>query len=242
MLPEGDNSVRALQLYIRATRHSRCGLERLQLCGPPCHSLLSLVASHPHLRQLRELDLSRCAVDLLSCPNHGLPHLSTLRLSVQRIWCGNDDRYDPDLEQAFAATCQQLVASYSAQLTRLSVAAVSASSLASWFRLLCTQCRRLETLTVGRATVMAVLEHEPPLELQLETPPSGHLLLLPELKHLKLGWLPLTDSSLLSVFSLCPELETLYLPCLRHVTEAGQEPAFRCCPKLSNKADYCRDW
>jgi hypothetical protein len=76
----------------------------------------------------------------------------------------------------------------------------------------------------------------------LETPPDEPLLQLPRLQHLKLGWLPLTDASLLSVLSRCPELETMDHFCLKHVSKAGLEAAFRCCPKLSGETDRDLEW
>jgi hypothetical protein len=212
------------------------------------------VVSHPHLQQLRELDFTWCTVDLCtgpsldfsplmaaSCSQHGLLHLNKLRLPAWYILCGHGYPRTPELEQAFDAACQQLVTSYSAQLTSLSLTVISVSSLTPWFRLLLAHCGRLESLSVVRRR-LETHEQDPPMEVQLETPPGGPLLVLTRLRYLRFVSMTLNDASLLSVLSRCPELESHSFD-LRQVTKAGQEAAFRCCPKLSLSAgQWEHDW
>ena len=248
LLPESNDDRRVLQLYVRATQHSSAGLKRLVCSGPLSHALLTMIAMQSQLQQLRELDLTGCIVDLRSGPALDLgplmtasfaprlPQLTKLHLGASGIRNRGPGHCNPRLERAFTAACQQLVAAYSAQLTSLTVDVLSAWTLSAWLHLLFGYCRHLAVLGITR--LGQHVEAEPPLELQLEPEPAGGGLILAGLKKLRLERLPLSDGGLLSLLSRCPELEVCAIDGLEHVTVAGQEAAFRCCPKLVPEAEW----
>ena len=158
-----------------------------------------------------------------------LPQLSKLCLPSHRVvYCA--DRFQLKLDRALTATRLQLIDSYSAQLTSLSVAV--SSSLTIWIRLLLGRCRHLEQLCL----TWAPLRHrrrEPPLELQSEPEPADVNLSLPRLHRLEFVSLPLSNGSLLWLLSRCPELTVCSLSDLPYLTKTGADAPFRCCRKLN---------
>jgi hypothetical protein len=238
-LPDGEHSLLVLQLSARA---AQCAsrLEQLTCRGPPSRALLGLIASYA--KQLRELNLASCNADLRSGPALDLsplttasgapclPLLTTLLLpGYPTVYEGeSNQRQEPELEQAFTTASQQLIASYCAQLTSLSVTVVSAPSINTWLCLLLDRCHHLHHL--GIRSCGTRLWNEPPLQLQLE--PAGQQC-MDRLQGLELCALPLSDGSLLSLLSRCPELEICLVLSTRHLTKAGKQAAFRRCPKLT---------
>jgi hypothetical protein len=216
VLPSCEDGARMLQLYVKATQRTGCGLQELDCCGELRPEQLCLIA---YLQQLRILHLRRCTVNLSLGPacdlsplmtasgTPRLPHLT--ELSLPMLGSYTDVPCQSELIQAFANASQQLtVTAYSAQLTSLSVTVVSSSTLGSWVRLLFLRCHHLRDLCI-EATRRECTEQ--PVELQAEPEPTEDVRQLPSLRKLTLNNLPLTGASLLSLLSRCPELETCVL-------------------------------
>jgi hypothetical protein len=235
----GCGSLLILQLYASVVR-SESPLQELVLRCPLSRQLLNLLPLH--LQQLKTLDLDWCSVNLGSGPAlelspltpqtipaaSPLPHLSQLSLPMQGILSDSVGPWQPDLEQAFTATSQQMVTAYSSQLTSLSVTVLRVSSLGAWLRLFAS-CHRLHTLCIARPILSRPQREAPWGELEPDSVPDE--LSLPGLGELTLRSLPLTDGSPLSLLRRCPELHSCWLDDLMYVTKAGKMAAFRCCPK-----------
>ena len=233
------HSTRTLQLYVRWLQRSRSPLEQLNCSCLLSPELLGLIASH--LQQLRELDLRACPVDLCSGPAldfsplltaSAAPRLPMLtKLAFPILWSTAPRR--PELVQAFITASQQLVAAYSAQLTSLDISFVSGGSINTWLRLLLGRCHLLTELQLEYVPAQRVRHYEPPLEaVELQSAPASTERVVSGLQRLRLQYLPLTDGSLLTLLSSCPQLNYCELNDLPHVTVAGKAAAFRCCPNL----------
>ena len=235
--PAGKASKQAIQRRVEAPQPGSSRLEQLTCSGRLRLELLTLIASHA--LQLRELDLRSCSLDLSSKRASDLsslmtasgapclPHLARLFLPAHCVVYSSSYRWKPYEEQAYTEAGQQLVVAYSAQLTTLSITVLNTASLSAWFQLL-ARCRHLHSLTIRGLSAVA----EPPVELQTESESAGRALPLPRLTRLELDSLPLTDGGLLSLLRRCPKLEMCWLTDLPHVTKAGEQAAFSCCPKL----------
>ena len=239
------HSTRTLQLYVRWLQRSRSPLEQLNCSCLLSAELLGLIASH--LQQLRELDLKACPVDLCSGPAldfsplltaSAAPRLPMLTKLAFPIFFGFPDLWStalwrPELVQTFITASQQLVAAYSAQLTSLDITFVSGGSINTWLRLLLGRCHLLTELQLEYVPAQRVRHYEPPLEaVELQSAPASTERVVSGLQRLRLQYLPLTDGSLLTLLSSCPQLNYCELNDLPHVTVAGKAAAFRCCPNL----------
>ena len=250
LLAGGDNAASSAELTAAGSSSSSSssptslslpnGAVRELRCRPLQRELLSIAASHA--QQLRALDLSGCTTPLSGAPASELALLLTAsgtpRLrQLTKLWLpkySGSSRSD----KRHTAASQQLVAAYSAQLTSLAVSLATESSASSWLRLVFGRCRQLQYFGFQRKEIsISQFRKGPrldvePLELRMRPERAAEVLLLPSLTELHLSNLPLTDESLLSVLSCCPELVTCPMDALDYVTEDGLSAAFRCCPKL----------
>ena len=227
----GELSAPPLPSDARSTQPSGYGLQQLWFSGPLSGGLLSLVASQAQQLSVLSIGPMDAAAGSDSVPDFsalmtasGASRLKQLRQLSLSFGLPDQVTFPHELEPAYTAACQQLVAAYSAQLTALDLSVHTGSSLGSWLRLLFSHCRQLASLDLYGPR----MERAPPLTL----PADAELPSLPSLRVLTFDYLSLTDGSLLSVLIRCPELRHCYLDNLRHVTEAGQERALRCCPRL----------